>query len=197
MKILWTLLALASALHGAEFTDIDGISVITEGKNNLIIITTETCEPGKRLVTLISTNIALRYANDAQVVVLFPCGDPSKIQALRDYRAIIPGASNVCMVGIDIGSLFLTNWSNANYANPCSFIFNKSGTCTTNIPYYNPDWKTYGAALSREFLNLRMNRETMQPEWNLNTGLRWRAVIQHVDGSPGCGPSVFTHLEYP
>src|SRR3972149_10441330 len=176
MKSLVLLLLLSQSLQAEtlSFTDIDGIPRSTANRVSLIIVGRLDCVAFDIMVRRELAPFA-KANPDFFSAIIFPCVDPLQSQ-LREWRLIIPGATNFCVADMYFANTNLIRFFSMPSGTPAyaTFVYNSKGQCLFES----------GRFVYRSWLepNLRITRSA-GPEWN-SIYLPWTLVTN--TSQPGC-----------
>jgi len=171
--VIWMAL-IAVVACSMEFRDVYGIVHNTDGKNVVVVIGNTNCPPMDRMLMDHLFPLKRDYP-DIEGIVLFPCESPSPA-SVRAWVDRVPNANLFCAVDYSITNLFLTNWMAMGAPQYGGWIYNKSGTCITNWPYWK-DRRSVEVPLTRELNSLRIVRGSNGPVVSFRqTKIPWRVI---------------------
>jgi len=187
--VVWMAL-IAVVACSMEFRDVYGIVHNTDGKNVIIVVGNTNCPPLDNMIRFQLSGLIEDYP-DVLALAVFPCTN-SAPEAVKAWQARVPGANRFCPIELDarIPHPLLTQWQNMGYPQYAGFVFNGSGECVVEWPY----WKSRQAVeipLTRELNSLRITGGSNGPVVSFRqTKIAWRVITNN-------GPATTYQLVYP
>lgn len=187
--VVWMALIVAVG-YAVEFRDVYGIVHNTDGKNVVIVLGNTNCAGMDNVIRFQLSGLIEDYP-DVMALAVFPCTN-SAPEAVKAWQARVPGASNFCPIELDARAVdpLLTHWQNMGYPQYAGFVFNGSGECVMEWPYWKAR-QSVEVPLTRELNSLRITRGSNGPVVSFRqTKIAWRMQTNH-------GPVKTYQLVYP